>query len=473
MIDNNKLSELVNNSYSDLQSELRDLHPSIEVGRFSGNYCSIYIFYDSTEKPRKVLRIWQGNSINAQQISHIHSYLEHKKLEYFAKCRHFDNALAIENNKLSVDVMDFIDGKSLVDHVEDCINLGPECKIKLRKLADDFKQMCIDLKKAQIAHGDLSGDNIMVTPEGKLRLIDYDSICTPELEGRNGKIAGHGAYNHPNRTRQPMSLSRDHFAEIVIYLTLVALCEKPELWKKYMPTLGPGEAHDPPMLIKESNLWSYERFTDSKIYKDLAQMPDQEVQGFLDMLAKALLSDGTNIPFPFKDALVPENRQKPNLIVKKVQKDQIIKRILYPLLDFWNKYKTPLVGAATILVIVGFGIKVISDHWGNDEILVEISQDHLVPSLEGSDWIVQMIDGERLPTGDAGATIKALDADGTQYIMLITSDSKALQTEVNFTVDRLTGDLLSTELGNGRVELIKDDMGNHIKIIFDKWIIVK
>ena len=105
MIDNNKLSELVGQGGLGLRMELQGLHPNVDIGRFSGNYCSVYFFYDINEKPRKVLRIWQGNTIDSKQITLVYGYLGKQQLEYFVKCSHYDNALSINDKKLSADVM--------------------------------------------------------------------------------------------------------------------------------------------------------------------------------------------------------------------------------------------------------------------------------------------------------------------------------------------------------------------------------
>lgn len=447
-----------------------------------------------------------------------------KELPYFDNFEFFREAIVIKNNngcerRVPGMKMDWIEGTILDKYIQE----HALEKEKIRKLAQEFLIMCKKFKEYGISHGDLSSNNIIVYEKGnevQIKLVDYDSMFIERTMANKNyyqALAGTPGFQHHERlnSSKPLlaSINDDNFSQQVIYLSILAVALNPDI----------AESYDTTLLFCSDDLKDDISFKNSLGYSEVAILQNNETNFYLEQLCKAINSpledvksvcdlepilrfetyktekgddiDRMGLSSDNKicqkhianakqdiDMLkydsnksFDENKDCIDKIVS-LLKERLEKErnpsISEKYTQLWRKNKI-LLGVGTFIIVVCFGIKVISDHWGNDEILVEISQDHLVPSLEGSDWIVQMIDGERLPTGDAGATIKALDADGTQYIMLITSDSKALQTEVNFTVDRLTGDLLSTELGNGRVELIKDDMGNHIKIIFDKWIIVK
>ena len=96
--------------------------------------------------------------------------------------------------------------------------------------------MVRDLHSKNIAHGDLQDGNIIVcknTHAFDLRLVDYDSLYTPTLQGWQNPddLMGVPDYQHPKRHKKANEKS-DYFSEFVIYLSLLAYAEKPGLWKK-------------------------------------------------------------------------------------------------------------------------------------------------------------------------------------------------------------------------------------------------
>src|SRR5690606_36888343 len=100
--------------------------------------------------------------------------------------------------------------------------------------ADNFLKMCQDLRENQISHGDLQEGNILVGEKGAIKLVDYDSICIPEIVGQKELVTGLKAYQHPSRFKGgKASLKVDYFSELVIYLSLLIIAEKPVLWGKY------------------------------------------------------------------------------------------------------------------------------------------------------------------------------------------------------------------------------------------------
>ena len=105
----------------------------------------------------------------------------------------------------------------------------------LKLLADNFLKMTLDLHQHNISHGDLQHQNIFVTDEGFIKLIDYDSICIPELEGQPDICLGTQGYQHPSRYTAGFfsSTKMDYFSELIIYISILAVSENPLLWEKY------------------------------------------------------------------------------------------------------------------------------------------------------------------------------------------------------------------------------------------------
>ncbi len=84
------------------------------------------------------------------------------------------------------------------------------------------------LQTASFAHGDLTGDNILVRPGIDLALVDYDTAEWP------GHVAGPltrspSAYTHPRANASVGARARDPFAALLIYTSLRVLAEHPEL----------------------------------------------------------------------------------------------------------------------------------------------------------------------------------------------------------------------------------------------------
>lgn len=97
----------------------------------------------------------------------------------------------------------------------------------LAGMAQRWAALVQELVVAQLAHGDLQHGNIFVTPDGHLRLLDYDGMWAPALAALPPGELGHPSYQHPRRLyTSPM----DRFPALVIYVALRVLAEAPELW---------------------------------------------------------------------------------------------------------------------------------------------------------------------------------------------------------------------------------------------------
>ena len=128
-------------------------------------------------------------------------------------------------------VMDWIDGGRLLDRV---IAL---CKQRdsasLLSLVEQWLDLLTALREAKMAHGDLTSENVMVRKDGRLVLIDYDSVYIPDFAGMSSGIAGQGAYQHPQMNDRPFNEHMDDFSGYVIYIALLALHLRPQLWDTY------------------------------------------------------------------------------------------------------------------------------------------------------------------------------------------------------------------------------------------------
>jgi Protein of unknown function (DUF2934) len=89
-----------------------------------------------------------------------------------------------------------------------------------------------ELRRSHTAHGDLQHKNIMVGPDGYIRLIDYDGMFVPAMRTQlSVSEQGHPAYQHPRRpeTNDLFDEHLDGVSALVILTTLAAW--RPELWR--------------------------------------------------------------------------------------------------------------------------------------------------------------------------------------------------------------------------------------------------
>ena len=92
---------------------------------------------------------------------------------------------------------------------------------------------CAPTWRRRNPHGDLQHGNVLVVPGGQLRLVDYDGMYVPGLDGRKATELGQPAYQHPARDRSLFDHGLDRYAALAIYTALAALAQVPTLWSRY------------------------------------------------------------------------------------------------------------------------------------------------------------------------------------------------------------------------------------------------
>ncbi|MFC4009022.1 hypothetical protein ACFOY2_17455 [Nonomuraea purpurea] len=122
--------------------------------------------------------------------------------------------------------MEWVEAVSLIRWIEG--HLGD--REALLTLARHFAEMVDDLARAGIAHGDLQHGNLLVTPNGSLKLVDYDGMYVPALAGMPATEHGHRHYQPPGRANAGFGPDLDRFSNWLIYFSLVAISMDVTLW---------------------------------------------------------------------------------------------------------------------------------------------------------------------------------------------------------------------------------------------------
>lgn len=196
---------------------------------YTGGYSMVFQLLNRGEK--LAFRVWHIEILEIKdRYKKISAYLNKINLHYFSEFTYVENGLLVNGQLLDISRMKWVEGNLLKEFIGSNLHRKPI----LEKLAENFLFMINDLHKNKVSHGDLQHGNILITDKIEIKLVDYDSICVPEIEGQNEVVTGLKGYQHPTRfTKGKSSSKADYFSELVIYLSILAISENPTLWAKY------------------------------------------------------------------------------------------------------------------------------------------------------------------------------------------------------------------------------------------------
>lgn len=272
---------------------------------FAGGFNMVFQLVHN--KKKWAFRVWHvPMGENKDRYVAISKYLTNSKLPYFADFIYDKNGLLVNGELTDTIRMEWLDGILLKDFIDKHIN----DKVKLESLANDFLEMTKTLREAKISHGDLQEGNILVDDSGKIRLVDYDSICIPEIEGQKELITGLKGYQHPSRFKNSKaSLKADYFSELIIYISILGIASKPELWHKY-------QVKDTCYLLFTET--DFEKIESSQIYRDLIGA-SLLIEKLLIVLKKYTDESNYLNLKPFEDYFIP-----PKIVFFKADRETII-----------------------------------------------------------------------------------------------------------------------------------------------------
>ena len=214
------------------------------------------------------LRCWTKGIDDAQiRYEKISDYLQQESLPWFVDFKYEPEGIMVMGEKYPITRMEWVEGVSLRESIEQNLQSPHIFKV----IADDFQEMVAILHKHGVSHGDLQDGNILIKQNGvdvKLKLIDYDGLFVPTLQGQPEQIVGLPEYQHPTRMVSGGQANEkvDYFSELVIYLSFLSLAEKPELWNRVKDKTERG------LLFSKED---FENSDQSDIFQELEQLsPD-------------------------------------------------------------------------------------------------------------------------------------------------------------------------------------------------------
>ncbi|MHC1743963.1 MAG: helix-hairpin-helix domain-containing protein [Syntrophobacteraceae bacterium] len=225
-----------------------------------------------------------------RRYSIISDYLERSQLPCMVNFSFLKQGIKVRGKWHPILKMEWMEADPLNVYIEKNLN-NPQV---LLDLAQEFSKLLSMLKQHSIAHGDLQHGNILIF-NGEIRLIDYDGMYVPGLDGVLSLELGHRNYQHPCRSEHDFGPYLDGFSAWVIFVSLVALSVYPDLWSRF----SGGDEH---------LLFNSEDFKDpstSGLFTILGNSNDPKIKSVSSLLEsmtycsdlRQLLSlDGTQVP---------------------------------------------------------------------------------------------------------------------------------------------------------------------------------
>jgi hypothetical protein len=264
----------------------------------SGAFASVYKM-KCAQRSLALRCFLQSSTDQEARYAIISSFVENDALPYTVTFAFMHEAVRINARWFPALKMEWVEGVTLDAYVRENLT-RPD---RLAALADSFQVMCAELAAAGVAHGDLQHGNILVK-DGELRLVDYDGMFVPGMEGMYASELGHRNYQHPQRNEKFFGAQLDYFSAWVIHTSLKCLAIDPALFK----TLAAG---DECLLFRQADFQNPEA---SYAFATLESHSDPDVQRYARYLRRLLHTSISEVPPLSND--VPGAGELPDVVAE-------------------------------------------------------------------------------------------------------------------------------------------------------------
>ena len=255
--------------------------PILTSGNFAVTACLKLNDYNRVN-PKLAVRCFYKEVQDLQdRYQYISDFLNTQEIDFLVPFKYNPNGIKVHGKSYPIVEMDWVEGDSLYEY----INKNIDNADKLRKLANEFKEIGKKLSKLGMAHGDLQNGNILVRPDDKPILIDYDGIFVPNMPFTSSNEIGHSSFQHPERDKSFFNEKLDYFSLIVIYVSLIILASSDGkiIWDKYSDSER--------LLFKPDD---YKKPYQSEIFNEL--VGHQEVGYLIKKIQNLCFSDISDLP---------------------------------------------------------------------------------------------------------------------------------------------------------------------------------
>ena len=240
----------------------------------TGGYAAV--FFGQVEQDTVALKCFTNPPEDLQRrYQSLEEHIGKELPDWLVDSKWHDSAIEVNGRRYPILEMEFVDGTPLAVWIE-----GHRYdQAALRRFADNWIRLADAMLDRDFAHGDLQVGNIFVLSDGSPVLVDLDGIWVPGTSSLDPVEVGHPAFQHPARGRlRAYHRHVDLFAHTVIYASVLAIAEKPDLWEYHK---------DDRLILSEANLQRSALDSDA-VWAELAAIRDRNCQKAISALVSLI-----------------------------------------------------------------------------------------------------------------------------------------------------------------------------------------
>lgn len=192
----------------------------------TGAFASVYRIH-SAERDFAVRCFLHDIKDQDERYFELSNFIRNDELKYAVNFEYITRGINVRGDWYPILKMEWVEGTGLDQYLMQNVH----SKNQVQWLTQKFITMTGDLHERGIAHGDLQHGNILLVDD-EIKLVDYDGMFVPPLDGLKSNELGHPNYQHPRRTPRHFGAFLDNFSTWVIYVSLSCLARDRELWMR-------------------------------------------------------------------------------------------------------------------------------------------------------------------------------------------------------------------------------------------------
>jgi len=244
-------------------------------------------------------------NLNAKRIERYSKICSHLKMispGWKVSTNLLQNEIEVNNRKLPVLTMDWVEGKPINEFVAKHLHQNNV----LSDLQTKLVTLSTELEECNVGHGDIQCGNMLIVGDSldfKIKLIDYDGMYVPSLTGEPAIEVGRSEFQHPKRDTSNFNDRIDRFPIWVMIIALEALKIDKSLWIQIMD--GGHNTLDN-LLFQQSDFLKPDS---SKLFQKIYNLNSEVLIGYLDKLNEFIRGEPDDVPRPFRNNIVTENKE--------------------------------------------------------------------------------------------------------------------------------------------------------------------